>query len=173
MLSLVLGGEFQRLASILGDLDKSAQGPQHINGTGILLCLLGDSDEALLFPTKWLAAWHWGTDFWPNCQKPTPHQRLKVSTSMCWLESHTQSSCSSEVACQRTPELASSTLAPCAFHRCKSVQLKWIRLTRKGLEKHRGMLSGMKHRPARQIRWWVSNDLGKHFPRRTYWPTCA
>ena len=56
------------------------------------------------FPTKWLVAWHWGTDFWQKCQKPTPQQWVKFSPSICWLDPHT--SCSLQGVCQRTPELA-------------------------------------------------------------------
>ena len=58
LLSLVLGGYFERLASTLGDLDKGAEGTHikqsrnHIKRTGISFCLLGDSDEALPLPYK-------------------------------------------------------------------------------------------------------------------------
>ena len=52
MSSLVLGGDFERLASNLGELDKGAGGPQYINRTGIPFCLLGDSDKALPVPFK-------------------------------------------------------------------------------------------------------------------------
>ena len=103
VLSLVLGGDFERLDSTLGELDKHCP-----------------------FPTKWFAAWYLSTDFWPNCQKPTPQQWVKVSISICWLNPHTTSLCSSGAVCQGTPELASSPLALCAFQRWKSVQLKWI-----------------------------------------------
>ena len=47
VLSLGLGRDSERLESTLGELDKGAEGPQHINRTGISLCMLGDSDEAL------------------------------------------------------------------------------------------------------------------------------
>ena len=52
VLSLVLGGGFEILASTLGKLDKGAEGPQHINRTGISFCLLGDSVEALPVPYR-------------------------------------------------------------------------------------------------------------------------
>ena len=52
VLPLVLGGDFRRLATTLGELDKGAEGSQHINGTGISFCQLGDSDKALPFPYK-------------------------------------------------------------------------------------------------------------------------
>ena len=35
-----------------------------------------------------------GTDFWPNCQKPTPQHWIQVSMSICWLDPHTLSPCS-------------------------------------------------------------------------------
>ena len=155
-------------ASTLGQLDKYAEGPRHIKRTGISFRLLGHSDEALPAPyKKWLEALHRDTDFSPNCQKPTPQQWVKLSTSICWLNPHTPSSCSQEGVCQGTPELVSSSFAPCAFHRWKLFQLKSIQRMRKGLEKNRGTLSGMQHRPAPHVRWWVSNCLGRHFPRCT------
>ena len=49
--------------------------------------------------------------------------------------------------CRRTPELANSPLAPCFFHRWKSVQLKWIRRTHKGLDNHKGTFSSMQYCP--------------------------
>ena len=47
VLSLVLGEDFERLASALGELDKGAEGPLHINRTGVSFCVRGDSDVAL------------------------------------------------------------------------------------------------------------------------------
>ena len=125
----------------------SKRGPKR---TGIWFCLVGDSDIAL--PVSYKVTWSGalGYRFLNKCQKPTPQHWFKVSTSICWLDPHTLSSCSPEGVCQRTPELASPPLASCAFHRWKLVHLKWIRRTHKGLEKHRGTLSGMQHHPA----WW-------------------
>ena len=31
----------------------------------------------------------------------------------------------------------------------------------------------MQHRQARQVQWWVSNGLGRHFLRRMYGPACG
>ena len=61
-----------------------------------------------------------------------------ISTSICWFDPHTPSLCRPEGISQRTPELASSPLAPYAFHGWKSVQPKRIWRTHKGLENHRG-----------------------------------
>ena len=52
VLSLVLGGDFERLASTLEEPDKGVDGPQRINRPGISFSLLGDSDEALPVPYK-------------------------------------------------------------------------------------------------------------------------
>ena len=50
ILSLVIGGDVDKLASTLGELGKGTEGPQHTNRTGISFCLLGNSDEALPVP---------------------------------------------------------------------------------------------------------------------------
>ena len=159
-----------RASGTLGELDKGAEVTQHISRTGVSFCLLGDSDEALPVPYKVTCRVVLGYRF---LTKPTPLQWVKVSTSFCWLDPHTLSSCEQEGVCQGTPELASSPLAPVAFHRWKSVRLKVTRRTHNGLEKHSKTLSGMQHRPARQVRWRVTNGRGRHFPRRTYGPACA
>ena len=98
VLSLVFGGDFQRLVSTLGELYKGAEGPQH---TGQASCFVGYVIQMkhCLFPTKWLAAWHWTTDFLPNIQKPTPQQWVKVSLTICWLDPHTPSLCNPEGIC--------------------------------------------------------------------------
>ena len=162
--SLVFGGDFERLVSTLGELDRGAEGPQHINGLSISFCLLGDSDEALPIPYKVTCCVALGYRF---LTKLSETNTTAVSEG---LNVHLLAWSSSGMC---LPENTSSPLARYAFYRWKSVHFKWIRRKRKGLEKHRGTLSCLQHRPTRQVRWWVSNGLGRHFLRRTYGPTCA
>ena len=143
----------------------SKRGPKR---TGIWFCLVGDLDIALPVSYKVTLSGALEYRFLNKCQKPTPQHWFKVSTSICWLDPHTLSSCSPGGVCQRTPELASPPLASCAFHRWKLVHLKWIRQTHKGLEKHRGTLSGMQHHPAWQVPWRFCIGLGMYFPGGTY-----
>ena len=128
VLSLLLGKDFERLTSTPGELDKGTEGPQYINGTYISICLLGDSDKALPVP------YNLQNDTGVQISDQTVRNRLHSSelrSRRPFVGLILTPRCSPEGVCQGTPGLATSPLAPCAFHRWKSVQLKWIRRTRK------------------------------------------
>ena len=173
LLLFVLGGDSDRLVSMLGEVGKGAEGPQRTNRTGILFCLPCDSDEALPVPFKVTCNVALGYIFLTKLSESD-------STAVSWsLNVRSLAWFSHPIIVQpvgRSPEntrISKLAIGALYFHRWKSVQLKWIRRMHKGLKEHRGTLSGMQHHPARQVWLCVSNGLGRHFPRRRYGPACG
>ena len=145
----MLGGDFKRLACTLGELTKGAEGPQHITNLVLSARRFRQSTAHSLLSDLQRGT---GVQIPDQTLRNRLHNsELKSRRPFVGLILNTLSYCSPEGVCQRNTELASSPLAPFAFHRLKSVQLKWIWQTRKGLENHRGALSGMQRRPARQV----------------------
>ena len=87
-LSLVLGGDFGKLARILGEVDKGAEGPQHINRTGISFCLIPEISRQMVIRHS---PWQILPTFAPDRLRHVYKQKFSIlkhsSSSMLWYPS--------------------------------------------------------------------------------------
>ena len=124
--SFMLGGDFERLASTLGELDKDAEGSQHINRTGISSCLLRNSDEALPVPCK--VTWSVALNFWTNCQNRLHSSALRSRCSFVGLIFTPRHRAARRMFAKEHQNWQVRHWCPLLF-RWKSVQIKWIQRT--------------------------------------------
>ncbi len=121
-----------------------------------------EQEEHCQSPTEWSPAGDWCACDWPNCQKQTPWGQYEDLMSCSGICAHSTALCSLIGICQRTPESAAPTLAPCSLHGWEQVHTEHTWQMWKSLEMSWRMLWCLHHLPAWVVWQWISDGLWRN-----------